>query len=151
MECLHKYSVYRTEIFQCSCTARTTHCHSNYNATVITYQTSSFLKMKKSLICCSRVSKTYFCFCWIMSIFAHTHWMNNKIKRGNWFYLLNGEDLEPIVLPWKCCSGHVMELCDECNNSTKFQLYTAKVFRDIPFFVIKFFLHHFVSTSWCHM
>ena len=32
-----------------------------------------------------------------------------------------------------------MELCDEYNNSTKFQLYTAKVFRDIPFFVIKFF------------
>ena len=59
------------------------------------------------------------------------------------FYLLNGEGLEPIVLPWKCHSGHIMELCDECKNSTKFQFYTEKVFRDIPFFV---FLHIFVST-----
>ena len=55
-------------------------------------------------------------------------------------YLLNGEGLEPIVLPWKCHSEHIMELCDECNNCTKFQFYTEKVFRDIPFFVI---LHHF--------
>ena len=37
-----------------------------------------------------------------------------------------------------------MELCDECNNCTKFELYTEKVVRDIKFFVI---LHHFVSTK----
>ena len=58
------------------------------------------------------------------------------------FYLLNGEGLEPIVLPWKCHSEHMMELCDECNNCTKFQFFTEKVL-DIPFFVI---LHHFVSS-----
>ena len=29
----------------------------------------------------------------------------------------------------------IMELCDECkNNCTKFQFYTEKAFRDIPFF-----------------
>ena len=33
-----------------------------------------------------------------------------------WFSSLNGEGLEPIVLPWKCHRGHIMELCDECNN-----------------------------------
>ena len=57
-----------------------------------------------------------------------------------WFYLSNGEGLEPIMLLWKCHSGHIMERCDECNNCTKF--YTEKAFRDIPFFVIS---HHFLS------
>jgi len=38
-----------------------------------------------------------------------------------WFSPLNGESLEPIVLPWKCHSGHIMELCDECNYCTEFQ------------------------------
>ena len=37
-----------------------------------------------------------------------------------------------------------MELCDECNNCTKFKLNTEKVVSDINFFVI---LHHFVSTK----
>ena len=60
-----------------------------------------------------------------------------------WFYLWNGGGQEPIVLPWKCHSGHIMRLCDECNNSTKFQFYAEKVFRYVPFFVI---LHHFVSV-----
>ena len=36
------------------------------------------------------------------------------------FYPLNGEGLEPILLPWKCYSGHSMEVCDESNNCTKF-------------------------------
>ena len=62
------------------------------------------------------------------------------------FYPLSGEGLEPIVLPWKCHSGYIMELCDECDNCTKFQFYTEKVFRDIPFFVI---LHHFVLLYIC--
>ena len=48
------------------------------------------------------------------------------------------------MLPWKCHSGHIMELCDECNNCTKFQLYAGKVVRDINFFVM---LHHFEMTS----
>ena len=60
------------------------------------------------------------------------------------FSSLNGEGLEAIVLPWNCHRGHIMELCDECNNCTKFQLYTEKVVRDIQFFVI---LHHFVATK----
>ena len=47
------------------------------------------------------------------------------------------------MLPWKCHSGHIMELGDECNNCTKFQFCGEKVFRDTLFFVIS---HHFVST-----
>ena len=39
------------------------------------------------------------------------------------------------MLPWKCRSGHIIELCDECNHCTKFQFYTENV-RDIHFFVI---------------
>ena len=38
------------------------------------------------------------------------------------------------MLPWKCHSGHFMELCGEHNNCTNFQFYTEKVFRDVPFF-----------------
>ena len=37
------------------------------------------------------------------------------------------------MLPWKCHSGN-MTLCSDCNNCAKFQFYTEKVFRDIPFF-----------------
>ena len=37
----------------------------------------------------------------------------------------------------------IIELCDECNNCTKFQFYAEKVVRDIDFC---FILHHFVST-----
>ena len=37
----------------------------------------------------------------------------------------------------------IMKLCDEYNNSTKFQFYTEKGLRDIPFFVIS---PHFVSV-----
>jgi len=51
------------------------------------------------------------------------------------------------VLPWKCHSGHIPELCDECNNCTKFQFYAEKVVRDIQLFVI---LSHFVSTLQHH-
>ena len=47
------------------------------------------------------------------------------------------------MFPWKCHSGHIMELWDECNNCTKFQFYTEKAFRDIPFFVIAY---HFMSV-----
>ena len=46
-----------------------------------------------------------------------------------WFSPLNGEGLKPTVLPWKCHSGHIMELCDECNNCTEFQFYSEKVVR----------------------
>ena len=37
-----------------------------------------------------------------------------------------------------------MELCDECNNCTKFQLYTEKPVRDIQSFVI---VHYFETLQ----
>ena len=58
------------------------------------------------------------------------------------FSTLNGEGLEPILLPWKCHKGHFMELCEECNHCAEFQFFIEKVVRDIQFFVIS---HHFVS------
>ena len=30
------------------------------------------------------------------------------------------------MLPWKCHSGRIIELCDECNNLTKFQFCTER-------------------------
>ena len=52
--------------------------------------------------------------------------MKNPFLGKSDFTPLDGEGLEPIVLPWKCYSGHIMELCDECNKCTKFQFYTEK-------------------------
>ena len=59
------------------------------------------------------------------------------------FIFFNGKGLEPIVLLWKCQNGNIMKLCGECNNCTKCQFSTEKVFRDIPLVVI---LHHFVHN-----
>ena len=56
------------------------------------------------------------------------------------FYTFNGEGLEPIVFSGKCNNGHVMELCDECNNCTQLQFYKENVFRDIPLLLVDIFL-----------
>ena len=50
------------------------------------------------------------------------------------------------MLPWKCHSGHVMERCDEYNNSIKFQFYTERVLEIIH----SFFLYDVVSTFGRH-
>ena len=102
-------------------------------------------------------SLTHFLPLVLCNVRIHSHPLNQQqdqitlldwgLRIKDWFSSLNGEGLEPIVLPSKCHSGHIMELCDECNNCTTFQLYTENVVRDIKFFVI---LHHFVSTKWCH-
>ena len=61
-------------------------------------------------------------------------WPITLLKGGKLrFYSLSGEGLEHIFLAWKCHSGH-MELCEECNNCTKFQSYIEKVLTDIKFF-----------------
>ena len=93
-----------------------------------------------------------------MSIFAPTtEWTRSAklitlLEGGKlWFYPLNGEGLEPIVLPWKCHSGPQtliynrvvslgclwvdMELCDKCNNCTSFiqiQLVVSVLYRKSP-------------------
>ena len=80
-----------------------------------------------------------------------TEWTTTSNNTSWWritlIFLFEWREQEPIVLPRKCHGGHIMERCDECNNCTKFQLYTEKVVRDIKFFVT---LHHFVSTKWHH-
>ena len=83
----------------------------------------------------------------LCNVLIRSHPLNEQqqqitLLEGEKFSPLNGEGLEPCVLPWKCHSGHIMELCDECNN--KFQPYTEKVVRYIQFFVI---LHHPVATK----
>ena len=53
------------------------------------------------------------------------------------------------MLPWKCHGGNIMKRCGDCNNCTKFQFYTEKVFGDIPSFVMLhyFCVHNVTSTS----
>ena len=60
---------------------------------------------------------------------------------------MNEEDLKPIMLPWKCHIGHIMELCDECKNYTKFQFCTKKVLRDIRFFFVIYASVHIVTSQ----
>ena len=90
----------------------------------------------------------------LCNVHISTHPLNKQQEQitllegeKRWFYLLNGEGLEPIMLPWKCHSRNIMKLCAYYNNCTKFQFYTEKVLRDIPFFVM---LQYFVSTMWRH-
>ena len=61
-----------------------------------------------------------------------------------WFSPLNGEGLEPIVLPWKCHSGHMMELCDECNNCNEFQFLDRKSWERFNFL----WFYTILSTLW---
>ena len=116
------------------------------------YQISTFLKWKMCYLLLQ--SLTHFLLLVLCNIHIRLHPLNEQqdqitlLAGGKlWFSSLNEEGLEPIVLPWKYHSGHIMELYDKCNNCTKFQLYTEKVVRDIQFFVI---LHHLVSTKWRH-
>ena len=123
---------------------------------VTRYQTSTLLKWRLPYLLLQ--SLTDFLMLVLCNVHIRSHPLNEQQKQitlhnTSWrketliFSPLNGEGVEPIVLAWKCHSGHILELCDECNNCTKFQFYTEKVVRDIQFFVIT---HHFVSTLWHH-
>ena len=151
MEHLCKNYVYRVESLQSWCAARTTYCDSSY-VTIATYYyllpALYFPKMKNALLLLLLQSLPHFlvlvlCNVHIPSDRLNEHQEQITLLEGGklLFYPLNGEGLDPIVLPWKCHSGHIMELCDEYNNCTNFQFYTEDIFRDIPFFMI---LHHFV-------
>ena len=112
------------------------------------FQTSTFPKWKMPHLLLK--SLTDFLVLLLWNVHIHSHPLNEQqeqitILEGGklWFYPLNREGLEPILLPWKCYSGQNTELCDESNKCAKFQFHTQKVFRDIAFFVI---LHHFEAT-----
>ena len=90
-------------------------------------------------------SLTHFLLLVLGNVHTHSHPLNEQQEQVTlldggklWFSSLNAESLEFIVLPWECHIGHIMELCDECNNCIKFytELYTEKVVRNIKFFVI---------------
>ena len=116
------------------------------------YQTSTFPKWQMHYLLLESLTDS------LVSVLCNVHiclhpWNEHQeqitLLEGGilWFYPLERVGLNPIVLPWKCYSGHIMELCDEYDNGTKFQFYAEEVLRGIPFFVI---LHHFVSTLWRH-
>ena len=99
------------------------------DVTIVTYSLTDLypLKMKNALFF-APLSNRLFCACANAHISLHPlNEQREEIKGGKlWFYLLNGEGLKPIVLPWKCHGGHIMELCDKCNNCTKFQFMIQK-------------------------
>ena len=151
MEYLCKCWVYRVEILLRWYAARTTHCDSGYDTTITTYSLPDLYlpKVKNTLFVVPEL--THFLLLVLCNVHINSHPPNEQQDqitllegRKLWFSSLNGESLKRIVLPWKCHCGHIVELSDECNNWTKFQLYTEKVVRDIDFFVI---LHHLRSEG----
>ena len=89
-----------------------------------------------------------------MLVLCNDHIRSHGLNEHQEQITLNGEGnsdftpwMERAWSPLLCCGnvtvGHIMELCNEYKNFKKFQFYTEKGFRDIPFFVI---LHHLVST-----
>ena len=156
--------LYRVEILQGWCAAKTTHFDNSYDVTIATYSLPDLYlpKIKKMpyLLIHSLTDFLELMPCNVhISSHPNVHISSHPLnKQPEQITLLEGENSdfifwmerawrEPIVLPWKCHSGNIMKLCGECNNCTKFHFYTKKVLPDIPFFVI---LQHFVSTMWRH-
>ena len=114
------------------CAARTTHCDSGYDVTIGTYSLPHLYRPQMKNAFLMLQSLTHFLLLVLCDVRIRSHPLNEQqdqitlLDWGKlWFSSLNGECLESIVLPWKCYSGHIMELCDECNNCTKFQLFTC--------------------------
>ena len=97
------------------------------------------LPSQKILICCSNGLTDFLVLVLcdiLLSLFAHTHWMNSTCKYSNTFW-----KRKTLILPWFwmerasspfCCHGNatvdirIMELCDDCNNCAQFQFYVEK-------------------------
>ena len=138
------------------CAARTTHCGSGYDVTIATYSLPDLYlpKMKNALFVVPESNGLFFVLV-LCNVHIRSHPLNEQHEQITlfeggklWFYLLNGYSPEPTVLPWKCHSGHIMELCDECNNCTKFQFCTKKsseIFHFLWFYII--FCPHCDATS----
>ena len=109
MEYLCKYKVYRVEILQGWCAARTTDCDTSYDVTIATYSLPDLYlsQMKNDLFVPPAFLVLVQC-----NFYIHSHPLHEQqeqtLLEGEklWFYLLNGEDLDPFVLPWKRHCGH---------------------------------------------
>ena len=129
------------EILQGWCTARTMHCDGGYDVNIATLPVLYLPKMKNALFVAPE--STDFLVLVLGHVHICTHPLNELQERNNtswWRGTLtmpfDGKCLEPIMLIWKFHKGNAMEFCDGYNNCTKFQFYTLKIFRDIPFLVI---------------
>ena len=127
MKYLSKY-VYRVEILQGWCTARTTHFDIGYDVTIASYLLPDLYLPKMKLFVAPEL--TDFLVLVLCNVHIRSHPLNEQqeqitlLEGGKlWFSRLSGEGLDPFLLPWKCHSGHIMELRDERNDSTKFQFY----------------------------
>ena len=94
------------QILQGSCAARTTYFDNSYDVNIATYSLPDLLKWKMRYLLLQ--SLTDFLVLVLCNVHISSHPLNKQeqvtLPEGEklWFYLLNGESLEPIVLPWKC-------------------------------------------------
>ena len=133
-------------------TTRTTHCDSGYDVTVAINSLADLNLPKMKTITPESNRLSCVCAAWCPYLLTPTEWKT-------WANNISGRRTPILPFEWRGPGTHcvtmemsqwtIMELCDNCNNCTKFQFYTEKVFGDIPFFVI---LDHFtgMSTMWCH-
>jgi len=114
MEYLCTYWVHWVEILQGWSTTRTTHCDSGYDVTIATHSLADlYLPKMKNAFFFPPESYRLSCAC---AVWCHigSHSLNEQHKQVTllqggklWVYFLNEEGVEPIVLPWKCHSGHI--------------------------------------------
>ena len=157
-------------------TARTTHCGLGYDVTLVRCQTSMFLKWKMPYLLLQSLTDFHLLLLW--KVHNRSQPRNEKPEQITlleewklWFYPLNGEGLEPIVLPWKCHSGPQaliynrvvslgclwvdMELCDECNNCTfsfiQIQLVVSVLYRKKSWEIFNFLWFFTTLCPRCHV
>ena len=116
----YRISVHLILSLQGWCATRTTHFDNSYDVTIATYLLPVLYlpKIKNCLICCMLQSLQDFL---VLVLYCNVHisshplnkqqeqFNNTSWRRKLWFYLLNREGLEPIVLPWKCHSGNIIK------------------------------------------
>jgi len=157
MQYLYKYWVCRVEILQDWSATRTIHCGSCYDVTIATYSLADLYlpAMENALFVTPEFNGLSFVRAvWWPYLPTPTEWAtraNNTSWRRKTLILpfeWRGPGTHCVATNWlKCYNGHIMELCDNCNNRTKFQFHAEKVFRNNPFFVT---LNNFMSTMWRH-
>ena len=139
----------RIEILQRWCAARTTHRDSGYDVTITIYLLPDFyLKWKTPYLLLQ--SLTEFLAFVLCNLRIRSHALNEQQEQLThfdsdftfwmeraWSLFLHSNDSADII---------IMELCYECNNCSKFQFYTEKVFRDI-FVILCHFCVHIITSQ----
>jgi len=138
---------------QGECVARTTHCDSGYDLTIATYSLPDlYLPKMKNVLFVAPWSNRLSWGCAVSCAYICSHPLMEQQEQMTllegwrlWFYFLNGEKASSPLCHHGNVKVDILELCDECNDCTKFHFFTEKVLRDIPYFAIYIGVHTVMS------